>query len=536
VHPLPPTPPAETRCAYKYQSVPKYRTCHHLALPLGAGLCVGHAGAAQADPVLLLQAVTDKIERGDWDFEGWTIPDGLNDELSGQTIKNGNFGWTTFLTRPNFHGTTFTGETSFQLAIFNDGARFEDCVFEWTALFDRASFLGMPPNPGDAEPSTKVSFLGAIFKDEVFFMATTFRTATSFESVSFRSRAHFESTSFGDMTRFHTADLSRAEFRSIDEVARQDARQVKAERAAKGEAWPEVPDRLDLSQVQFAGARGLSEALFERVDWATYPREGPFFWEAGRQQTVTGDEQVVRSSLPSDAIGRLRWTLIGLLFTVAIAAGITAWISREIATGGVVVVLCTLTAAVVRMVRFDVWKNASTAESVCRALRRGYESRKDFELSNAMYYGEMEMRRHTGRLITRIVLWLYWLVAGYGGRFGRPLSWYLALVVICAIGYGLSGLRIQAVDETTMRSSADKPLKVELFKIDSIGKGNVDWERTVEGALYAVRHSLRTTLLQRDLTSLAVGPLGTLFETVETLLGPTLLVFLTLSIRRRFQQ
>jgi hypothetical protein len=98
--------------------------------------------------------------------------------------------------------------------------------------------------------------------------------------------------------------------------------------------------------------------------------------------------------------------------------------------------------------------------AVYRALRMGVEHRKDEPGAGDWYYGEMEMRRHatysdppvgsvtldeaekfdTTRRTPygeRIVLFLYWLTAGYGLRASRAL---VALAITIALGALLLGL------------------------------------------------------------------------------------------------
>jgi len=58
-------------------------------------------------------------------------------------------------------------------------------------------------------------------------------------------------------------------------------------------------------------------------------------------------------------------------------------------------------------------------------LRKGREDNRDVPGAADFYYGEMEMRRASAgesQLAERIVLWLYWLVSGYGLRTTRALA------------------------------------------------------------------------------------------------------------------
>jgi len=53
-----------------------------------------------------------------------------------------------------------------------------------------------------------------------------------------------------------------------------------------------------------------------------------------------------------------------------------------------------------------------------RALRKAQEDSKNEPGAADFYYGEMEMRRHDPHTpwAEQVILWLYWLVSGYGLR------------------------------------------------------------------------------------------------------------------------
>ncbi len=80
-----------------------------------------------------------------------------------------------------------------------------------------------------------------------------------------------------------------------------------------------------------------------------------------------------------------------------------------------------------------------------RALRKGREDNKDEPGAADFYYGEMEMRRHakheqarhhghrgpaTAATIEHAILWLYWLISGYGLRAWRAV---MAILVVLAL-------------------------------------------------------------------------------------------------------
>lgn len=79
-----------------------------------------------------------------------------------------------------------------------------------------------------------------------------------------------------------------------------------------------------------------------------------------------------------------------------------------------------------------------------RQLRKAQEDAKNEPGATDFYYGEMEMRRHASTAPTgeRILLFLYWLTAGYGLRATRALAFLGAVIITTTAllaAYGLSG-------------------------------------------------------------------------------------------------
>jgi hypothetical protein len=78
--------------------------------------------------------------------------------------------------------------------------------------------------------------------------------------------------------------------------------------------------------------------------------------------------------------------------------------------------------------------DADRLAKVYRALRKGREDESNAPGAADFYYGEMEMRRHGETSgLERTVIWLYWLVSGYGLRASRALI-ALALTVLVFAG------------------------------------------------------------------------------------------------------
>lgn len=70
--------------------------------------------------------------------------------------------------------------------------------------------------------------------------------------------------------------------------------------------------------------------------------------------------------------------------------------------------------------------------NVYRSLRKAFEDSKNEAGAGDFYYGEMEMRRHSAETprAERAILWVYWLLSGYGQRAARAIA---ALVVVIAV-------------------------------------------------------------------------------------------------------
>jgi hypothetical protein len=84
----------------------------------------------------------------------------------------------------------------------------------------------------------------------------------------------------------------------------------------------------------------------------------------------------------------------------------------------------------------------SVVAETYRALRKGLEDSRDAPGASDFYYGEMEMRRHdrTRTRAERGLLWVYWLVSGYGLRASRALvclAGAMAATVVLLLAFGL---------------------------------------------------------------------------------------------------
>jgi uncharacterized protein YjbI with pentapeptide repeats len=75
-----------------------------------------------------------------------------------------------------------------------------------------------------------------------------------------------------------------------------------------------------------------------------------------------------------------------------------------------------------------------------RQLRAGLEDAKNEPGAADMYYGEMEMRRAAShRWGERLLLWIYWLISGYGLRASRSLAALAGIILLAALAFKFVG-------------------------------------------------------------------------------------------------
>lgn len=101
------------------------------------------------------------------------------------------------------------------------------------------------------------------------------------------------------------------------------------------------------------------------------------------------------------------------------------------------------------------FQQASDVASIYRQLRKAREDANDSPGAADFYYGEMEMRRSSlrertnrrrsmfGTRVERVLLFGYWLIAGYGLRAWRPVATLLGLVLLAALGLDHGGFQAE---------------------------------------------------------------------------------------------
>ncbi len=393
---------------------------------------------------------------------------------------------TRFFGKPGFVGAQFGGETDFEGAQFSGYALFGKAQFSEYALFAGAQFSG------------NVGFENAKFGGDAEFEGAQFKGDAEFEGAQFRGDALFGEAQFsaarvlGPLIAESNLSLQQASFSApilieaatprlaLVGVAFQEAATLRvrftdivldgvsftkpstisfAESVLKIGSTSELNDDvletsergarprlrslrlvdlsnlvlgdLDLSACLFQGAHNLEKLRIEgplRFNltpgaWRVRLRRWWIpVWRTSTRRQALAEEHHFRAQQSSPRRrgipGRLR---------------IPTWDSSDVQQAD--------------------WVQRTTGQPVqtlkpenlaalYRALRKGLEDQQNAPATADFYYGEMEMRRisSTAPLSDRFVLWVYWLVSGYGLRASRALAAFALLVPFFAIGFWLWGL------------------------------------------------------------------------------------------------
>jgi uncharacterized protein YjbI with pentapeptide repeats len=443
----------------------------------------------------------------------------------------------TFQNTAWFEETVFQNLTRFERATFKNAAMFRGTTFQGVAVFDGATFHDLA-GFDSATFQQEAVFSGATFQREVRFGGMSFRHAAKFEGVTFerasqvgplfarqvilddavfRARVQVESATAALCARraqfpagvhfrlrwasviLDEANLAApAIIAGVPPLDPQDPNKGGFSRGhdeeEKAHRWerlpPGPPDQrwrprllslrradvaglrladVDLRACWFTGSHNLDRLRVEGIPQLTSP---PGRWRA-RRLTVA-EEQYWRAQRRQSRRG--------------------GWYPRA----------CQPPAS---------WKVEAPSAiapvqiaAIYRELRKGREDTKDEPGAADFYYGEMEMRRH-GRATPaaeRLILTMYWLVAGYGLRAWRAL---VALTVtIGLVGVGFSQVGFHHPHPSLL----------------------VNW-------LYALQATVSLEGKARQLTGQLTLP-GELLRVGLRLTGPVLLALALLSIRNRVKR
>lgn len=400
--------------------------------------------------------------------------------------KEVRFGRVAFDGYTLFDAVTFNGQARFSFAEFNDDAWFGNAIFEGEASFDEATFSG-----------DQASFEEARFEEAEVFGLVAARTLTLARAV-FSQRVVIQ-ISAAELDCSETRFLAgaalrlrhvRAAFRRtvfsgpsaiLDAVQSAPERVAIAERRlGLGQGPPAVTSLegvdvtelvvtdIDLSPCRFAGAHHLDKLRLEGDCQFAWPPEAtqrgwtwPPVWRWTRRQ-VLAEECDRRAAGPKSA----GWPTASPPATPL---------------------------------------NAKRVAALYRDLRKAQEDSKNEPGAADFYYGEMEMRRtdHAAPRPERSILFLYWLVSGYGLRMTRALGCLATLIATASVGLHVAGF-------ATPRPSLSECL------------------------LYATESAVSLDSKLPGLSDLTWQ--GEVFRVIMRLLGPVLLGLALLAIRNRVKR
>jgi uncharacterized protein YjbI with pentapeptide repeats len=382
-------------------------------------------------------------------------------------LTRANFSGVHFLGPVDFTGVRFVDDVSFRRAIFGDTARFcliesSRCFFQesrfngevyadlWTAgilnfeettfnalarfyrlTADTVSFSGTRFNGqtafGDIKAGTFFNFVGVVFAERI----RDFVSGTRFLHLQ-QSRLERGGVFYlhGGQVALAGAELGAATMiagsRKSGQLRNQDDSLI-----VDGGGWrprllslEEVDavnltlQDVDLSRCDFVGVMNLDQLQLEGVCLFDTPPTGifaggtpPWIWSCTKRMIVH-EERVWRSHSSRPNGWRIRPAMPGPGEPLIVSAKGDPF-ARAVPPAA------------------ERRAEAEQLAKVYRALRKGREAARNEPGAGDFYYGEMEMRRAgNASRGERFVIWLYWLISGYGLR---PLRSLLALIVLLAV-------------------------------------------------------------------------------------------------------
>ncbi|MDF5757577.1 pentapeptide repeat-containing protein [Spongiactinospora sp. TRM90649] len=292
----------------------------------------------------------------------------------------------------SFHGTAFTGLASFDGVRFNANASFRAARFVRVVSFRRAAFAG------------HASFAAARFSASAYLAPSAVGGALSLAGAD--AGAGLALTAAGctvDMRRLRVAggpltvrlckaqaDLEGAMIREAASLTGKESVRLVSLREVAASTGLRLSG-LDLSGCSFTGLRHPELLRLSDCVFADTPRG-------------------VRVAL--------RWPPLRWWGRRRVLADERALWDRPVPSGGAPP------------------PTAKQLATLYSRLRAGVEDR---HTATDFAFGEMEMRRHARSGPGRWLLWAYWLISGYGLRYGRAACWFALAALIVLGGLMWSG-------------------------------------------------------------------------------------------------
>ncbi|MFF3975024.1 pentapeptide repeat-containing protein [Streptomyces rubiginosohelvolus] len=496
-------------------------------------------------------------------------------EFGSATFKSGaRFASATFKNEARFESSTFEGDAGFRSATFEGRAQFESATFESRAQFESATFK----KRAQFESATfkkRAQFASVTFEGTAVFVSATFKGTAVFGGATFEGRAAFESATFEDDAYFNSTNFATADRFGPLVCA---GRIVLSGSAFGGPVTLLFAAcRLECRRTRWSATAEI-RLRYATVDFAHAVFEYPLTIASALDPLVLTDGSELAETVLADAPGpdvrvaSLRGVdaahlvladvdLSGCLFTGTVHLD-------ELRLEGA----CTFDTAPSSVhwrrwppVRFtdrrvlaeehhwrasqpgavQGWNVAVLGAEragplqlapVYRALRKAFEDGKHEPGAADFYYGEMEMRRHTGDIprSERGLLTAYWALSGYGLRASRALAWLgtgMLLTIVLLMAFGLAQDTPNQTATGTVPAGGGKVT----FEIDKDDPQNPTGDRFTgerfEKALNVTLNSVVFRSTGQDLTTA-----GTYIEMTSRLTEPVLLGLAVLAVRNRVKR
>lgn len=351
------------------------------------GLCILHSQQTNKNIKLFIEAFSEKLENGDYDFRYIIFP--CNISFKEKIFNNiVNFGW----------------------AIFKNGADFMNANFEKGVIFSYAEFYGARINKELPIGSFQigVNFAFTCFNEKADFSNTKFETNVIFNQSEFHCAAEFYGIKIKEFLSFYPNLISDyVNFRSAE---------------ITGILYFHLNEISELSKIYFTQAKISGLTTF----WLVYPIDAEFYdleIEPQAKVKFESNSSLIRSKFTRTDLrliefNNVNWPRCRGRFIVY-----DEIILRDNSTS----------------------PEFAQVEALYRQLKQNYERQGDFKRVGDFHYGEMEMHRKANFWRRRCpISWynLYWALSGYGERPWRALVWLISFLFCFAGIVCWSGLLV----------------------------------------------------------------------------------------------
>jgi uncharacterized protein YjbI with pentapeptide repeats len=531
-----------------------------------AGLCVLHSLQVDKDPVVFTDVLKVHQKTHGNRFAYMVFP--MDANFSDPTLlARANLIEGTFTKKVDFSHATFYGDSSFFFTNFAAGADFSYATFARGAYFSHATF------------TKRADFLNATFREGADFSEAKFSEMLNLASVTFSAGAYFSRATFsGGLYCFNTTFAAGANFSEATFTEAQFNVSTFAGKAYFGRAtftkradfvhttFTEEADffrttfteanfetaafsaGVDFSESTFAAVADFPGATFSgntRFLYTTFAAEANFRGSQFRGRTLfTGLEAAEEHQLCPLSTAATNFDFCDLVIESPESLSFRHMDFRACRFLNTDLRKIELTGVRwpqkgARQLVYDEIDSAlrgvpypwDQLERLYRELKQNYDDRRNYARAGDFHYGEKEMQRRNPATpwSLKVLLWLYWLVSGYGERFLRPLLCTLVLLIGATVAYIWWGLAPKApplstMPETTaflvMPGAVSRPAPLPIMQPNA-------W-------LSALHYSFRvmTLLKPEDLEPMG---LAKVVQTLESLLGPLFLGLFALAVRQRLK-